>query len=429
MEERSAIGGALLIEERSAELLRRVPPRRAALVLGGLVVGVCLLAAGVEDVFELGQALSVSSAFSALLVAVAGTVAWLAARTEARERGAAGAAPRASALVLLAAVVLLAGDELLSVHDRLDSAETGIGVAAYAVVVAVALGAFARTLAPLPRAARPWLGAGALAWAASVPLVVLDPEPATSLRALEELLQMAGSGALIVAALSALRARDARAGDERDGWTIAFELIAALDYRRLALAIAAAIAFFGLVGTIVIAGWDSRAFDLNEERTLPAYFSAALLMLAAVTTLALREAGREQGLNAVWLAGLALFFAVLGADEVAAVHERLQFRTGIWGQAFMLPLAAIAGVAMLHVLRTIGHAPTGRLLAGGVAAWGLAQVVDALHKPDGGVLDYLVVPEETGEMAGSTLLALGVLVAVRHLRAGRDRPSVQKTVV
>jgi hypothetical protein len=165
----------------------------------------------------------------------------------------------------------------------------------------------------------------------------------------------------------------------------------------------------------VIAGWDSRAFDLNEERTLPAYFSAALLGLAAVWCLALRQAGRAHGLNPWFVAGLALFFAVLAADEVAAVHERLQYRTGVWGQAFMLPLAAVAGVAMLHVVRRLAHRRTGLLLAGGVAAWGIAQLADALHKPDGGILDYLLVPEEMGEMAGSTLLAFGVLMALRHL--------------
>ena len=121
------------------------------------------------------------------------------------------------------------------------------------------------------------------------------------------------------------------------------------------------------------------------------------------------------------------FFAVLGADEVAAVHERLQFRTGIWGQAFMLPLAAIAGVAMLHVVRRLGHRRTGLLLACGVAAWGIAQFVDLLHKPDGSILDYLIVPEEMGEMAGSTLLALGVLAAVRYLLAGPESSIRPKT--
>ena len=119
------------------------------------------------------------------------------------------------------------------------------------------------------------------------------------------------------------------------------------------------------------------------------------------------------------LAGLALFFAVLGADEVAAVHERLQYRTGVPGQLFLLPLVALAGVALLQVLRRITRPPARLLLVGGVATWGVAQLVDVLHQPDGGVLDYLVVPEETGEMVGSALLAIGVLAGVRALLANR----------
>ena len=161
-EDRFAGRRSLLVEEHLAELARLLTPGRAALALGGLIVGLCLLAAGVQDVFELGRALSVSSAFSALLVAVAGAGAWLAGRTEARES------------VLVAAFALLAADELLSVHDRLDSTDSGIGVVAYALVVCAALVSVALTLGRRPGAARLWLGAGAVAWAC---LLYTSPSP------------------------------------------------------------------------------------------------------------------------------------------------------------------------------------------------------------------------------------------------------------
>jgi hypothetical protein len=387
--------------ERSVELLRLARPGRVAVVLAGLVAGVFLIGLAVADVFEFGAYLSVTSAFTALLVAVAGVVL-LALRP-----------PRGVAAALAGAFGLLALNELFLLDDRIVPSQALAGAAAYALVVLVALASFVRALAPLPRAVRPWVGAAGASWGLSIVLVAVDPEAGTTLRALEELLQMTGASACIVAGIGALRAAaPSPAGTQAA--PLVLEILGEIDVRRLAIGIAAGIALFGVLGTLVLAGWDSRTFDLNDERTLPAYWSAALLVLAAAFTAALVLSARRRGLSPLLLIGLAAFFAILGADEVAAVHERVQDRTGVKGQVFLLPFAAFAGFALLHLLIRLRRPLPRALLVAGVAAWGIAQVMDVLHTPNGGALDYLIVPEETGEMAGSALLALGMLLAGRE---------------
>jgi hypothetical protein len=390
--------------ERSVELLRLARPGRVAVMLAGLVAGVFLIGLAVADVFEFGAYLSVTSAFTALLVAVAGVVL-LALRP-----------PRGVAAALAGAFGLLALNELFLLDDRIVPSQALAGAAAYALVVLVALAAFVRALAPPARAVRPWVGAAAASWGLSIVLVAIDPEAGTTLRALEELLQMTGASACIVAGIGALRAAaPSPAGTQAA--PLVLEILEEIDVRRLAIGIAAGIALFGVLGTLVLAGWDSRTFDLNDERTLPAYWSAALLMLAAVFTAALVLSARRRGLSPLLLIGLAVFFAILGADEVAAVHERVQDRTGVKGQVFLLPFAAFAGLALLHLLVRLRRPLPRALLVAGVAAWGIAQVMDVLHTPSGGALDYLIVPEETLEMAGSALLAIGMLLAGREPNA------------
>jgi hypothetical protein len=387
--------------ERSVELLRLARPGRVAVVLAGLVAGVFLIGLAVADVFEFGAYLSVTSAFTALLVAGAGAVL-VALRP-----------PPGVTAALAGAFGLLALNELFLLDDRIVPSQALAGAAAYALVVLVALAAFVRALAPPARAVRPWVGAAAASWGLSIVLVAIDPEAGTTLRALEELLQMTGASACIVAGIGALRAAaPSPAGTQAA--PLVLEILEEIDVRRLAIGIAAGIALFGVLGTLVLAGWDSRTFDLNDERTLPAYWSAALLVLAAAFTSALVLSARRRGLSPLLLVGLAAFFAILGADEVAAVHERLQDRTGVKGQVFLLPFAAFAGLALLHLLVRLRRPLPRMLLVAGVAAWGIAQVMDVLHTPSGGALDYLIVPEETGEMAGSALLALGILLAGRE---------------
>jgi hypothetical protein len=389
--------------ERSVELLRLARPGRVAVVLAGLVAGVFLIGLAVADVFEFGAYLSVTSAFTALLVAVAGAVL-VALRP-----------PPGVTAALAGAFGLLALNELFLLDDRIVPSQPLAGAAAYALVVLVALASFVRALAPLPRAVRPWVGAAGASWGLSIVVVAVDPEAGTTLRALEELLQMMGASACIVAGIGALRAAAPRSPAGTQAAPLVLEILGEIDVRRLAIGIAAGIALFGVLGTLVLAGWDSRTFDLNDERTLPAYWSAALLVLAAAFTSALVLSARRRGLSPLLLVGLAAFFAILGADEVAAVHERVQDRTGVKGQVFLLPFAAFAGLALLHLLVRLRRPLPRMLLVAGVAAWGIAQVMDVLHTPSGGALDYLIVPEETGEMAGSALLALGMLLAGREL--------------
>lgn len=190
---------------------------------------------------------------------------------------------------------------------------------------------------------------------------------------------------------------------------------------RLAAAIGAGILVFGLLGALHFGGAPLGLFDLDGEGKPPALFSAALTGGAGLVAFAV---GRHRpGRRWPLLGGLLLFMA---ADDLLTIHEQLQILTGIDWQLLYLPVVlvlGVLGVATLIELRASAAVTEAWLLAGGAAAWLIAQLCEAVEYEDGSkVLHYGVYAtiEETLEMAGSGLFLLAFVLALGRLR----RPSV-----
>lgn len=212
--------------------------------------------------------------------------------------------------------------------------------------------------------------------------------------------------------------------------------------RRLGLAAAAAVLVLGLLGGLDYLGAPLGPFDLDAELTVPAAFSAALLLAASV--LALRLAASEGRTGATRLEGpprstrlagrpsrtrlalraLGAFFAFMALDEIAVLHEHMDDWFGVdnWVLGY-LPLAALAGVAWLAVLRRLDRGSR-RLWAAGAAAWVLAAVLELPTQGGGRIPLYgpMMVSEELLEMAGSVGLALALLTAGRAGLEGAKAP-------
>jgi hypothetical protein len=196
--------------------------------------------------------------------------------------------------------------------------------------------------------------------------------------------------------------------------------------RRVAVALFVAIALLALLGAIV--AWDPRPglsrFDLDEERTVPAFFTGALLLACAALAFRLPRSIVSRGV-AIVFAGLLVLGSV---DELAEVHEKLERRLDVDWQLLYVPVFA-AGVLVLTLfvagLRRNGLSLALVLSAG--ACWSAAQVLEALQWEDDGPAPgytWMMVSEETLEMAGSALLLFALLV-VTHGRV--DEPD--RTVV
>jgi hypothetical protein len=179
-------------------------------------------------------------------------------------------------------------------------------------------------------------------------------------------------------------------------------------------------------------------FDLGREASVPAGYSA-LLLLAAALLLALVagiERSREGRLWPYW-AVLALGFAYLAADELVAIHEKLNRPlqdllgasrdTTTWVVAGALGALA-AGAFFLPFLRALPARPAARfVLAGAVyvgSAVGLETVATQLGYDAAGDGGYgwatlgLVALEEGGEMAG---VALFIWALLDHLGSAGAR--------
>jgi len=104
--------------------------------------------------------------------------------------------------------------------------------------------------------------------------------------------------------------------------------------RSIALALAITIALFGVAGVIV--GTDSfqdegpladRLFNLVNEKTIPAFFSGAILVAGGLCSL-LAARCRLYGKHRLWI-GFGALLILMSADEVIQFHERLESWTGV----------------------------------------------------------------------------------------------------
>lgn len=200
-----------------------------------------------------------------------------------------------------------------------------------------------------------------------------------------------------------------------------------LDLRRLSFQVATSIAALDVLGVLHAlgrnVGWlRLPGFGLDEEWSVPAFFSGALLVGAAVACLLSLRAGGLPGVRTGVLTALAVFFTFMAVDEVVQIHERLEDLTNVGWQLLYLPLIVVGAIAWLLVLRGLRAARAGSLLfIAGAMSWGAAQLFESVQR-DGAVLvhRWTILPEETLEMVGSALFAVALLAGAQAaLRARR----------
>ena len=193
----------------------------------------------------------------------------------------------------------------------------------------------------------------------------------------------------------------------------------------VAVVLAAAIAVLALLGAIF--AWEPRPalarFDLDEERTVPAYFSSFLLAACAVLAVLLPRAvlSRAAALVFAGLLGLA------SLDELIEIHERLERRLDVDWQLLYIPVFA-AGIVVLALfvagLRRQGFRL--ELVLAAAVCWAGAQLLEKLQWEDGGPAPgytWMMVVEETLEMAGSALLLVTLLTVYAASSTPAQRPS------
>src|SRR4051812_10003577 len=199
----------------------------------------------------------------------------------------------------------------------------------------------------------------------------------------------------------------------------------------LTIGVASAIGLFGLLGSLFLTGHLGSAsgynpFDLDAERTLPAAFSALLLVAGSLAAFALSRFGRPTRIHGVVPIAFGLFLLFMALDEGLAIHEKLETLTGIDWQVLYAPVMLVGGLAWLGLLWSMWRLVTGRvLLIGGAVAWAVSQVFELLQyggfSSDGAaVRTWTVVPEELLEMVGSSLFALALLVVLRRVARNRE---------
>jgi hypothetical protein len=390
-----------------SDFAHAVNPRRLGLLLLGLAALSVLPGAVMADSFDLGRQLSVPSIFCAVLFVGAAALSpafWASDRS-----------PPAWLPVALFALIAL--------YEALELRE---GTGAGSSIAAAAIVAMAGTwlvLAARPHLVRLPLVVAALTWAFGGLVSDAFADGAGAVRALGELLELAGAGILVVTLVVGLDAAGGPSGPNgaptlRD---LAGRLALAANARTLVLGLAAGSVVFGVLGAIDIAGADWRILDLNQEQTLPALFSSLPLWAAAALALLAQRLGAGPPL--LWL-GWALVLAFMAFDEVAETHERVQYHFDVGTLVALAPLIVLGGATGLGVLHRIrGHAAARNLLLAGAATWAAAVVLDAVHHPDGSALDYLIVVEELVEVGGSTLIALSMLSLVKGMLRSGAGPS------
>lgn len=191
---------------------------------------------------------------------------------------------------------------------------------------------------------------------------------------------------------------------------------------------AADVAFVALFLLMQSTGRELDVLSVAAERSLPTWYASVQLLLLgqvlAATALLLPRSARA----AFWaLLGLAAFFVLFSADEVASFHERFGWRlnawlagdegsqadflfarTGYW-MVVLLPLALGVLVGLGRLYARFGgpsRSVAGKALLGIGLLLGGAAGIEALQNfvPDGPGLAAAIAAEEGCELLGVTLL-------------------------
>ena len=175
-------------------------------------------------------------------------------------------------------------------------------------------------------------------------------------------------------------------------------------------------------------------FNLDTERNVPSFFSTGLIMLCGGAMAAIGQ--RVEGMDRWAWQGLALVFALLAADELVSLHERITeplrgtlHTTGLLYFAWILPYGTatlVLGLVYFRFLLRLPSSLRNRMVVAGVIYIGGAVGIEAVegaylervHDVHDLTFELLASLEESMEMAGMILL-LRALMA--HL--GRISPA------
>jgi hypothetical protein len=202
---------------------------------------------------------------------------------------------------------------------------------------------------------------------------------------------------------------------------------------EIAVALGIAIVLLGIAGAVV--GTDAyqgegsladRAFNLVNEKTVPTFFSGAILLAGGLCSL-LAARVRLYGMHRLWIAfGALLIF--MSADEVVQIHEKVETWTGVdWEQPYAF-VAIGAAVVWFKILRRVERLPR-LLLIYGAIGWGLSFVLEDAEydSNDDRVSGFttMAISEEVLEMAGSSLFLLALVIALKAQARAAAQPAAR----
>jgi hypothetical protein len=326
----------------------------------------------------------------------------------------------------LAGVVFMffAVEEFLGIHTWIQRHEGVSWNVAYLPLLAVATIVWAEVLRSMTgqRLARITFAAGVAGWLVAGLFDAARTGRSSALPA-GELIEMAAAAAILLGLYQYARevslARSPVTDLREQSLVIVSSVVSRLNMRMLLIGIAAFAIVFGILGSIVYPGGGAlRVFDLNKEQTFPATFSGLLLLGAGALALMNGVVRCPTLYERRWWLVLAGVFAFLGVDEITALHEAVQDRVHIWGQATLIPIVIAGGAAWLITLKRLGpRSVAGLLLILAAGVWALSQGIDLELNESYG---WTIVPEELLEMAGSAMFGLSMLVAVRDVVGARS---------
>jgi hypothetical protein len=214
------------------------------------------------------------------------------------------------------------------------------------------------------------------------------------------------------------------AGRTAKGWPAPLARLEQVPAWTAALVGGLGIAAFAVLGTAYAEAKDGglvpswfRVFPvgLNGEGTLPAIFSALLLLAAGWLSFRSSEVLGSRAGRFGPLVVLGALFTFMSLDELLTIHERLEEVVHLAWWKFYAPLALVGAVAGVLVLRRIWSQPLVRAaLAAGGGCWLVAQLIET-QQYDGAELvhRWTILPEEVLEMTGSLLFGLAMLLVVQ----------------
>lgn len=178
-----------------------------------------------------------------------------------------------------------------------------------------------------------------------------------------------------------------------------------------------------------------RYFDLDEELTLPAWYSSIVILACGILLLAISRLSKQSGsVDVLRWTILGLVFVLMGIDEAVSIHERLidPIREGfdlggVFYFAWVAPALFIVAALGLYMAPLLVRLPFRSaalfLLAGGLyvgGALGMEMVGGSVASGPGTetlLYQLIVTVEETLEIAGFTLFFVSL---VDHI--GRSWP-------